>query len=187
MTDLWIRILLMISLPVAVFSAGAFLMSQVSDGDYIEQRLQQLPDYKDRMPLNQRSFGYDAKAVSRHWSAFDSTALDDQRRALEVDLVFPLLYGAAFLTTFLLGWVTLGRPFHFCWLIAPVAITILADWTENSFQLGQLQNFGRTPLSESCIRLASAGTIVKLLFFKAMIVIALLLAVWASLRPADHG
>lgn len=184
---LWARIAVIILLPIAVFFAGSFLMGWLSDGKYIEKRLQELPDRKDRVPLNRRLIGYNAEALARHWKALDSTALRDERRALEIDLVFPLVYGAAFLTSFLLAWVTIGRPFHFWRLMAPIVITIVADWTENSFLLGQLREFmDGAPLSGFSVHLASIGTTVKLIFFSGMLLFALVLGVWAALRPANE-
>jgi hypothetical protein len=184
---LWARVPVIILLPVAIFFAGTFLMGWLSNGKYIEKRLQQLPDCKDRVPLNRRLLGYNAEALARHWKALDSAALKDQRRALEVDLVFPLVYGAAFLSSFLLAWVTIGRPFHFWWLMAPIVITILADWTENSFLLGQLRDFmNGEPLSGFYVHLASTGTTVKLVFFSGMLLFALVLGVWAAVRPANE-
>lgn len=90
--------------------------------------------------------------------------------------MFPLCYGAAFLASLICAWISLGRPFHFYWLLVPVGVTLLADWTENTVQLVQLRRFVEGPvhsLQPGFIKMASAGTMIKLGGFSAM---ALLLA-----------
>ena len=84
----------------------------------------------------QQRLGYDTSAVNHHWGALDNTALRRERRFLELDLVFPFLYGVALSASSWRTWATLGRPFHAAWLMAPVAITVLADWTGSSCSWG---------------------------------------------------
>ena len=52
--------------------------------------------------------------------------------------------------------------------MAPVAVTVVADWTENLIQLGQLQAFfehGVNGLQQTWIQVASTATVIKLAFF----------------------
>ncbi len=174
MFALVVKVALMVSLPLVVFLAGSRLMAKVSKQEHVLQRLSRLPDPDDRKLLNKRFGGYDAAAVARHWGALDITALGDQRWALEMDLLFPVCYGAAFLASLLFAWATLGRPFDFYWLLAPVGVTILADWTENTFQQVQLQRYTEDPasgLQPGFVQIASAATMIKLGSFSAMILL----------------
>jgi hypothetical protein len=62
--------------------------------------------------------------------------------------------------------------------MAPVAITVLADWTENLVQLAQLGRYcSAQPLQAGWIRVASAATSLKLSFFTASSLFLLTLVV----------
>jgi hypothetical protein len=90
------------------------------------------------------------------------------RRSLEIDLLFPFFYGAAFAGALLCAWVALGRPFHPAWLLAPVLIGVIADWIENLIQLGQLRLFKpghAETLQPNWIQIASIATSLKLALF----------------------
>src|SRR3954465_10963180 len=141
---------------------GSFrIESKLSDRDYVTQQLRQSAAPEDQKPVQQR-LGYDVGAVNRHWGAFDNTALGLERRFLKLDLVFPFLYGAALSASSLRAWATLGRPFRPWWLMAPVAVTVLADWTENLVQLGQPRHYtegGEAGLQPGWIRIPSPATI----------------------------
>ncbi len=170
MTD---KVITILALPLAVFLGGAWLMSEISKWDYVVDRLNEsnLPDW-EKAPLNKR-LGYDAKAVANYWDQFDDTALISQQYSLEIDLVFPLLYSAAFATSLLLTWTMLGRPFNPLWIMAPTAVTVLADWTENLAQLHQLKQYrvhGAGALQANLIQIASFATCIKLIFFCALAV-----------------
>ena len=181
MLALVVKVVAMICLPLVVFLAGSRFMAKLSNQDHVVQMLNQLPDRADRTLLNRRFAGYDDAAVARHWGALDAAALGEQRLALEIDLVFPLCYGAAFLASLLCAWMSLGRPFHFYWLLAPVSVTLLADWTENTFQLVQLRRFAEGPvhsLQPGFIKIASAGTMIKLGGFSAMVLLLAALLAW---------
>jgi hypothetical protein len=144
------------------------IMTKICDHDYVLQRVHQLPETRDRKPLNRRWYGYDVQAVNRYWGAFDDTAHRSEKCFLKLDLAFPLCYGSAFLTSLLLAWGILGKPFPRAWFIAPVAITVVADWTENLIQLRQLQGFfdhGVNGLQQTWIQVASMATVIKLAFF----------------------
>jgi hypothetical protein len=161
------RSIFILGLPVVVFLGGGAIMSHLSGRDRVIERLRQLPDAADRRPLNSR-LHYDAAAVQRHWGALDPSTLAAEQRSLELDLIFPLLYGAALASSLLLAWAALGRPFNPAWVIAPVAITILSDWTENLVLLSQSRLFAlipSTPPDSSWIAVATTATTLKLAFF----------------------
>lgn len=183
MVNLFVKAIILLALPVIVFLGGAYIMSKLSGREHVTQQLGKLKDSKDRKPIGLRFFGYDLGAVSRHWRALDEDALKVERRALEIDLVFPFFYGAAFAVALLLAWATLGRPFHPVWLMAPVAITVVADWIENLVQLWQLQlHAGGAALHPGWIQIASAATIVKLWLFCGSYLLVACLVVWMVIR-----
>ena len=139
MGNLVVKAIILLALPTVVFIGGAYVMSKLSGSDYV---MQQFPkDSKDGKGLGLRFFGYDLEAVSRRWSVLNEDARKFEQRGLEIDLVFPFLYGGALACSLLLAWAALGRPFQPVWLILPVAITVVADWTENLLQLSQLRLF----------------------------------------------
>jgi hypothetical protein len=172
------KVLTVLALPLVVFLGGAWLMSEMSNRDYVLELLNKsnLPSC-EKKPLNKR-LGYDIDAVTRYWNAFDATALNAERFILELDLVFPFFYGAAFGISLLLTWAMIGRPFSPLWIIVPVAITILADWTENLIQLHQLKQYrehGAVALQANLIQIASLATCTKLIFFCALVLFLLAL------------
>jgi hypothetical protein len=174
--NLILRAIFMVALPAAVFFGGVAIMKKVTHHQEAEKRACSAPNPSDRKPLDQR-FGYDAGAVGRYWGAIDG-ALPAEQHFLEVDLVFPFLYGGALAASLLLAWSTLGRPFSPAWIMAPVAITVLADWTENLVQLAQLGRYcSAQPLQAGWIRVASAATSLKLSFFTASSLFLLTLVV----------
>ena len=189
MGNVAVKTITILGLPLAVFLGGIWAMLKISDRDYVTQRLRQSAAPEDQKPLQQR-LGYDAGAVNRHWGALDNTALRLERRFLELDLVFPFLYGAALSASSLMAWATLGRPFRPAWLMAPVAVTVLADWTENLVQLGQLRRYtedGEAGLQPGWIRIASAATILKMSSFVGawLFLVGLVISVIVrALRPA---
>ena len=161
-----------LALPMVVFFGGARGMTELSHRKQVPEK-----------PLNRR-FSYNARDVRVYWAEFEDGGRAEQK-FLELDLVFPFLYGAALAISLLMAWAGLGRPFHPVWIITPLAITLLADWTENLVQLGQLKRFlAGTPIQEGWIRIASAATALKLSFFYAswlgLLALVLLLLVRAS-------
>jgi hypothetical protein len=188
MSNLSVKVIIMLALPLTVFLGGLWVMSKISDQDYVTQRLRQWAAPEDQKPLQQR-LGYDAGAMTRYWGALDNTALRLEQHFLELDLAFPFLYGAAVSASLLIAWATLGRPFHPAWLIAPVAVTVFADWTENLVQLGQLRRYiedGQVGLQPGWIQIASAATILKILFFSgaSLFLVGLIISVIGrALRP----
>ncbi|HXO29397.1 MAG TPA: hypothetical protein VOA80_18755 [Thermoanaerobaculia bacterium] len=68
-----------------------------------------------------------------------------------------------------------------------MAITVLADWTENLVQLAQLSRYsagGAPALQAAWIRVASAATSLKLTFFSASSLLLLTFVAMALLRFA---
>jgi hypothetical protein len=178
--------LLMVSVPVAVFFAGAQLMAGLSGRHRVTARLEQHAAIEDRQPLNQRR-RYDQSAVERHWGALDAETLAAERTFLELDLVFPLLYGAAFAVSLLLGLKAAAPSLNPAWPIGLVAVTVLSDWTENLVQLSQLRRYaagGVAALDARWIAVASAATAIKLLFFVIATLAVLALAGLVLARPA---
>ena len=175
-----------LAMPIIIFRGGAWVMSKMTNRQYVTSVLCRKAAPADRRPLNRR-LGYDLSAVNRHWGALDDTAINIEQRFLQLDLVFPVLYGTAFAASLLMAWAMLGRPFHLAWIIVPVAVIVLSDWTENLVQLGQLRRFldgDETALQASWIHIASAATTLKLLFFvgSSVFLVGLVIAVVVGAR-----
>jgi hypothetical protein len=167
MTSVTIKAIFLLALPLAIFVGGAWMMGAISNRQEVQARLRAVAKAEDQKPLNQRAW-YDLADADRHWGALDSETRAAEQLFLELDLVFPFLYGAALATSLLLAWAALGRDFSPLWTVAPVIITVVADWTENLVQLGQLRAYaraGREALAAGWIQVASAATLVKLAFF----------------------
>jgi len=59
--------------------------------------------------------------------------------------------------------------------MGPVAVTVLADWTENLLQLGQLRRYtedGEAGLQPGWIRIASAATNLKMLSVRRSVAVS---------------
>lgn len=174
MTRPYLVVIVLFLLPSVVFMGGARVMSMISGR----------PTVEDQKPLNQRWFGYDTKAVNGYWSALDKPGRRAEQRFLELDLVFPTLYGTALAVSLVTASAMLGSPVHVAWVVAPVVVTVLADWVENLVQLDQLRNYiesGETGLVARWIHVASTATIIKLLFF-SISSLALLVLLYMLLR-----
>ncbi len=180
-----LKIAFALVLPIVVFFGGVWIMSVLTGRQSVQRRLAGVAD-ADRKPLNER-FGYGLNDVDRHWDALanDPRARSSEQRFLEMDLLFPFFYGAALAASLLMLWALLGRPFNPALLLAPVVITLLADWTENLIQIHQFGRYvdaGKQGLSEGWIRVASVATILKLGFFavSSLLVGAIAIAVVTS-------
>ena len=181
MDNFVVKAVILLALPTIVISGGAYIMSKLSGREQVTQRLQGHAKTEDRRPLGFRVLGYNPEEVKSHWSALDPGTLKLERRALEIDLIFPFLYGGALAAALLLAWVALGRPFQPVWLILPVAITVVADWVENLVQLSQLRLFdvsGKDGLQSGWIQIASAATTTKLVFYFSSSLLLIGLVVW---------
>lgn len=163
MSNLWLSLALLLTLTPCAFFGGLRIMSAASGRDVVTRQLALAPQ-KDRKPLGQRR-GYDVQAAVRHWGALDAPARDAEILFLKMDLLFPLVYGAALAVSLLVGRAALGKTFSYGWIIAPIALTILADWTENIVQLGQLRRFRADAidgnLNSGWIQVGSLATVLK--------------------------
>ncbi len=167
MINLIVKAIVILTLPTTAFLGGAWLMFEISGRERVTQSLVDKAEPADRKPLYRR-LTYDVDAVKRHWGALDGEALRAERRFLQLDLLFPLLYGAALAFCLVMAWEALGRRFNPAYVLAPVLITVLADWAENLLQIRQLNNYvagGGTMLQAGWICVASIATLLKLLFF----------------------
>lgn len=172
------QILISIWLPIVVLVGGAGIMTILSGHEYVTQQLREKADSKDRKELNRRFLGYDTNAVARHWGVLDERALQSERRILQLDLVFPLFYGAALAIALWQAWTAVGKTLSPVWLVILVAVTMIADWAENLIQLSQLQLYmenGKDALQPGWIQIGSAATIVKLLFFTGALAFIMIL------------
>lgn len=178
------KALLLLAVPAAVFLVGVWAMDKLVGREAVKRQLREKASIEDRKPLYQRLLGYDADAVARHWGALDKSALKIEQNFLKIDLVFPFLYGAALVGALLIAWSSLERPFHSVWLVSPVVIAALADWTENLVQLAQLRRYvEKAGLQPGWIQIASFATSVKLVVFAG----ACLLLVYLVGKMLFHG
>jgi hypothetical protein len=160
-----LKALVVLALPVIAFHGGAWLLNKLSGRKQVPER-----------PINKR-FRYGKREVVEYWRAFQD--LGTEKRFLELDLVFPLLYIGALAVSMGLAWMAReNHPFHLAWIVIPLAVTLIADWTENLVHLDQLKRFrsgGPAALDAGWIRIASTATALKLSFFGACWLLLLVL------------
>lgn len=174
----FLQIVISIWLPMVVLVGGAWVMTILSGHDYVTKQLHEQADPKDRKGLNERFLGYDTDAVDRHWGVLDERALDSERRFLQLDLAFPIFYGAAVAVALWQAWRAAGTIFPPVWMVVLVAVTMIADWNENLIHLSQLRLYmesGNTGLQPGWIQIASVATTVKLLFLTGALLLIMLL------------
>lgn len=162
--------LLIVALPLAGLLGGGRLL-------FVLAGRQPLP--RGERPLFTRLAGYSVSDVAAYWSKLGPAdhGLLAERRFLELDLVFPFVYGGTLCASLLLLWALLGRPFPAVLPVGLVALTMLADWTENLIQLRQLGRFvAGSSLEADWIRWASLATSVKLVGTGCGLVALLVLA-----------
>lgn len=150
--------LFILLLPVVVFVGGAVLMEIVSGRAAIKE-----PEI-GRLGL--RFTGYGTKHITTYWEqmkANGDTNLQAERRFLQLDLLFAPLYCSAIAFSLYLAWMKFGDQFSLWWLILPIAIALLADWTENYFQLDLVANYiaADSSVDDNYVRVASTATIAK--------------------------
>lgn len=178
-----LRSTLLALLPAAAFIVGVSTLASLTARQRVQELCKVVVD-ASCLPLYQRLQGYSVADVARYWGWMDATALTQERRFLQYDLAFPLLYGAAFLFTLLTlrKGVTLRIP---GWMVpAAVYITAAADWTENITQLQQLARFvEHTPLSGSVLGVASAATRIKLYAFSFCVALTFIYWLGAMAGP----
>jgi hypothetical protein len=175
-------------LPVVAYVGAGLIMIVASGHSYVTKQLEEKAPPNNRTELNMRLQGYDTTDVAQLWGVLDRRALDSERRFLQLDLLFPLFYGGAFLLALLRVRRDLRKALSPVWLIAPVAITALADWTENLIHLAQLRLYleqGKEALQAGWIQIASAATIAKIVFFVGTLVLLICLAIWRIVRPRE--
>jgi hypothetical protein len=166
MVTLIVKAIALLSLPLVVFVLGGELMLRLSDPGQLRDKVQK---EKNLDGLGLRLQGYKFEVIEKYWDALKAEpgALDAERRMLEIDLVFPLVYGAGFAAALMLAWAALGRPFHPVWILTPLFVEVVADWIENLIQLGQVRLFAGSDgvLQPGWIQVASIATSVKVALF----------------------
>ena len=164
------RVMFAIVIPLGVsLILGLLMMDLTGRNKFLETE-------NPSAPLYSRIIGYDETEVRNHWNWLGADGREVERRFLLVDLAFPIAFGSGFLAGLFLAWGGAGRPFRVGWLVVPVMITVLADWTENLIQLVQLSRFSNdVPLQVAWIRVASFATSTKLLFFIVSIALIIVL------------
>jgi len=156
-------------LPFAIFVVVSMALSAATDVEPARAAAKRAQPAV-ATPLNQRLRGYSADDAAAFWGAIrdsSATGLHAERRFLQVDLAFPLVYaGLAFALGRLAAQRWLGVTIPVRWLAVVLVVTAVADWTENLVQLPQLALFqaGHT-LQPAAIRIASLATQVKLVGF----------------------
>ncbi len=169
MSQALLRTLVALAVPILVFAIAGWLMMHMTGRDRFPQRRDPVT-----VPLNFRMTGYDAGAAQAYWTWLGDAGRAAEQRFLEADLVFPFFYGGALLFSLLFAWAGLGRPFDATWLVAPVVITLVADWVENLVHLRQLGHFVRGELVQpGWMQIASMATSGKLALCGWMLVKAL--------------
>jgi hypothetical protein len=157
------------ALPFLAFTVGSGIIRLLTGRQEVLDRLKYLPT-GEQSHLNERIQGYKVPAVQRVWEALkaDPPVLNREHAALLLDLIFPVLYGAAFAASLLAAWRLLDRPFNVIWLLLPAVIYLLADWTENTVHLRYLRRYrqvGLEALQPGWVQVASRATTTKLIFF----------------------
>lgn len=135
--------------------------------ELITNRSSAINNLPDGVPktLNMRPLGYDKPTFTRFYTALNKDGRKVEQLFLELDLIFPFLYGGALAASLLFAWIMLDRPFSPAWFLVPVAIIVVADWTENLIHIGQIGKFAseRTPdVSSFWVRFASIATVIKI-------------------------
>ena len=155
------RLILALGLPLAAFLAGgAWMMKITGRGNFPQTAV------PESVPLHFRLGGYDALEVRAYWEWLGAEGQLAELRFLNLDLLFPLLYGGTLLLGLFLLWKGLERPFPRSWMLTPVLVNLLADWTENLTLRQQLLRFlGNETIQEGWIALAGVATTVKILCF----------------------
>src|SRR5688572_25243754 len=90
-----------LALPFVAVVGGGELMTVITQ--------RQIPE---KPPLMGRWRGYTKEEVASYWTKLrEAGGLNAETRFLEVDLIFPFVYGGALLTSMLLTWASLGLRF----------------------------------------------------------------------------
>lgn len=171
-----LRAILIFALPAIVTIAGAVLVGKVTGHDKVQAALGKGVEY---------GF-YTAAEKNSEWGRLSQDLIGKERWFLELDLLFPFVFGGAIAMGLLVAWHSLGKPFPVFCLLAPIVVCMAADWSENLLQLSQLDKFLRTgggpapTISEMAIRIAGIATAVKWLSLGVSSVLLGWLAVWTA-------
>lgn len=160
-----LELVIILGLPIVFFLIGKNFVEKFSNQKHIEEVLKN----KHLKPLYGRFGGYNTDEVKLYWKALYPSAIEDEKRFLYLDLLFPLFYGSPLIISIALAWTRLDRSLSLIWFILPVIITMFADWTENLIQLQQIKRFPSLEelehLESEWISVASTATRFKLYFF----------------------
>jgi hypothetical protein len=174
MGSAFLKLLFVIAMPMAVFALAAALMMHMTGRDQFPQS-----SMPESAPLNLRLNGYNTAAASTYWQWLGTDGRLAERRFLEADMIFPFVYGGAMLVSILLAWTALGRPFDPTLLIAPVVVTVIADWIENLVHWRQLRNFLQSePIQTMWIQIGSIATSTKLVFLWMSFLLIVGFGIW---------
>ena len=183
MTDLWWEIAKVLGLPLIAYIVGVWLIDKFSGQNLIPDFLRWVKAQlrPDSIPLNLRFRGYTTHAVEQYWQPLGANKRKEEKRFLWLDLLFPLLYGSALIISIDMAWAHLEKTSNVLWLILPkglVAVTCLADWTENIVLLGQIYRSTNSEnewipsrLQSKWIQVASWATQIKLFAFIASVLL----------------
>ena len=174
----WIKALILIGFPLLVLGGGSLLLNWLGRSVLAT----------GAKPLYMRA-GYNSQDAKEYWDALNQAeVLPVESRLLKLDLIFPILYGGALLTSILAAWSALGRPQYWNLAVIPVWLAILADWTENSVLLYLLRSYisnRSASLHSGLVQIASTATLLKFIFI-GLSVVALFSLVGKFLRNGSQ-
>jgi hypothetical protein len=108
-----LELVIILGLPIVFFLIGKNFVEKFSNQKHIQEVLEN----KHLKPLYGRSGGYNTDEVKIYWKALYPDTIEDEKRFLYLDLLFPLFYGSALITSILLAWIRLGKPLSLIWFI----------------------------------------------------------------------
>lgn len=168
----WCKLIACLLLPGAVFFLGGSVMNKITDRGPVLAVLKA----KRIEPLARRSH-YTRADFQGYLDGLDENSRNIENSFLKLDLLFPFFYGGALAISLLYLWKISGEHFSPGLCIAPVALAMVSDWTENVTQLHEFRAYQANGpmLSQAWIRVASAATTAKWLFLGASILLLLCL------------
>ena len=133
---------------------------------------------------------YDRAYAETYWHALAEAPpvaghapLDSERFLLKIDLAFPPIYGGALAAGLWWSAHALGQSASIAWLMLGVLLMMVADWTENLVQLGELSRFTATGrASAGQIALASAATALKTRLVIGLTLLDVAAGLWVFVR-----
>jgi len=174
LTTSLIKLLTAIVLPIAVFFIGGYLMLNLTGRDAFPQT-----SAPESVPLHFRIGSYTAEQVQAYWNWLGPEGRGAELRFLEVDLLFPVIYGGAILLALFIIRSGLARPLKPQWLVVPVGITMAADWVENLVHWQQLRRFLKDePVQAAWLQFASLATSTKIVFFTLSALLLVIMTLW---------